>query len=78
MFKILVVEDDRDLNKTVREYLDRNGYESVGCLEANEAYNELYGNIFDLIISACHDNHNAGNDFWRGKRGFFQSVSWAA
>lgn len=51
MFKILVVEDDRDLNKTVCEYLDKNGYEAVGCLEANEAYNEMYGNVFDLIIS---------------------------
>lgn len=51
MFKILVVEDDKDLNKTVCEYLDRNGYEAVGCLEANEAYNEMYGNVFDLIIS---------------------------
>ncbi len=51
MFKILVVEDDKDLNKTVCEYLDRNGYEAVGCFEANEAYNEMYGNIFDLIIS---------------------------
>ncbi|MBD5144686.1 MAG: response regulator transcription factor [Ruminococcus sp.] len=51
MFKILVVEDDKDLNKTVCEYLNRNGYEAVGCLEANEAYNEMYGNVFDLIIS---------------------------
>lgn len=51
MFKILVVEDDKDLNKTVCAYLNQNGYEATGCLEANEAYNELYGNIFDLIIS---------------------------
>lgn len=51
MFKILVVEDDSDLNKTVCSYLNGNGYEAVGCLEANEAYNELYGNVFDLIIS---------------------------
>lgn len=51
MFKILVVEDDKDLNKTVCEYLGRNGYEAVGCMEANEAYNEMYGNVFDLIIS---------------------------
>lgn len=51
MFKILVVEDDKDLNKTVCEYLDRNGYEAVGCFKANEAYNEMYGNVFDLIIS---------------------------
>ncbi len=50
MFKILVVEDDSDLNKTVCAYLNGNGYEAVGCLEANEAYNEMYGNVFDLII----------------------------
>ena len=51
MFKILVVEDDKDLNKTVCAYLNQNGYEATGCLEANEAYNKMYGNIFDLIIS---------------------------
>lgn len=51
MFKILVVEDDRDLNHTVCTYLDQNGYEAVGCLNADDAYDEMYGNIFDLIIS---------------------------
>lgn len=51
MFKILLVEDDKELNKTVCTYLNRNGYETIGCLDANDAYNEMYGNIFDLIIS---------------------------
>ncbi len=51
MFKILLVEDDKDLNKTVCAYLNRNNYETIGCFDANEAYNELYGNVFDLIIS---------------------------
>ncbi|WP_124100090.1 response regulator transcription factor [Ruminococcus sp. Marseille-P6503] len=51
MFKILIVEDDRDLNKTVCSFLSRSGYEAVGCLNANDAYNEMYGNVFDLIIS---------------------------
>lgn len=51
MFKILIVEDDRDLNRTVCAYLGQNGYEAVGCLSADEAYNELYGNVFDMIIS---------------------------
>ena len=32
MFKILVVEDDRELNKTVCSYLNQNGYETEGCL----------------------------------------------
>lgn len=51
MFKILLVEDDKELNKTVCTYLNRNGYETIGCLDANDAYNEMYGNMFDLIIS---------------------------
>ncbi|MCM1083567.1 MAG: response regulator transcription factor [Clostridium sp.] len=52
MFKILVVEDDRELNRTVCTYLGQNGYETVGCLSANEAFDEMYGGtVFDMIIS---------------------------
>ena len=52
MFKILVVEDEGELNKTVCSYLNQNGYETVGCLSANEAYDAMYGGtMFDLIIS---------------------------
>lgn len=38
MFKILVVEDDKDLNRTVCSFLGQSGYEAVGCFGANEAY----------------------------------------
>lgn len=51
MFKILVLEDDRELNHTVCFYLKQNGYDAVGCCNANEAYDQLYGSMFDLIIS---------------------------
>ena len=34
MFKILVVEDDRELNRTVCAYLRGSGYTAVGCLDA--------------------------------------------
>ena len=51
MFKILVVEDDRDLNRTVCTYLNRSGYEAVGCLNANDAYDAMYETVFDLIVS---------------------------
>ena len=51
MFKILVVEDDRDLCRTVASFLNGNGYEAVGCLGANEAYDAMYKDTFDLIIS---------------------------
>ncbi len=51
MFRILVVEDDEDLNHTMCSFLRKNGYEVEGCLLANDAYNAMYNNIFDLIIS---------------------------
>ncbi len=51
MFKILVVEDDRALNRAVCAYLGQNGYEAVGCPDAERAYDALYGSLFDLIIS---------------------------
>ena len=51
MFKILVVEDDRDLNRSVCSFLNRSGYEAVGCLGAEAAYDEMYATTFDLIIS---------------------------
>ncbi len=51
MFRILVVEDDRELNGQVCEYLDRNGYRTEGCTDANEALNVLYNDLYDLIIS---------------------------
>ncbi len=51
MLRILVVEDDKDLNKTMCSFLSQNGYEAQGCLLANDAYNAMYNNMFDLIIS---------------------------
>lgn len=51
MFRALVVEDNADLNKTVCTYLTNHGYEAVGCLNANDAYDALYEQVFDLIIS---------------------------
>ena len=51
MFKILVIEDDRDLNRSVCSFLNHNGYEATGCLGATDAYDEMYKHTFDLIIS---------------------------
>ena len=51
MFKILIVEDDRELNRSVCSHLTRNGFEAVGCLHARDAYDAMYEQTFDLIIS---------------------------
>ena len=45
MIRILVVEDDARLNKIVCQYLQN------GCQSAREAYDEMYANPYDLIIS---------------------------
>ena len=51
MFKILIVEDDKDLNKTLCSFLNYSGYEAIGCLNVTDAYDVLTDNIFDLIVS---------------------------
>ena len=51
MFKILVVEDDRDLNRTVCAFLNASGYQAIGCMNANDAYDAMYANMFDCIVS---------------------------
>lgn len=51
MFKILVVEDDRELNRTVCAFLNHSGYEATGCPGAQEAYDAMYETVFDLIVS---------------------------
>ena len=51
MFKILVVEDDRDLNRSVCSFLNQSGYQATGCLGAEEAYDVMYETVFDLIVS---------------------------
>lgn len=51
MFQILVVEDDKALNRSVCTFLKANGYITTGCLSAEEAYDAMYETVFDLIIS---------------------------
>ena len=51
MIHILVLEDDAKLNQAVCTYLNDCGFEAKGCLNANAAYDEMYNNLYDLIIS---------------------------
>ena len=75
MFKILVVEDDRELNRSVCAFLERNGYEAVGCLGANEAYDAMYGGpVFDLIISDIMMPGIDGFEFAETVRGLDKNI----
>ncbi|NLO84183.1 MAG: response regulator transcription factor [Clostridiales bacterium] len=51
MIRILVLEDDIKLNQIVCTYLSDSGFHAKGCLNANAAYDEMYNNLYDLIVS---------------------------
>jgi DNA-binding response OmpR family regulator len=51
MINILVVEDDAKLNQVICSYLKNSGFAAKGCLNVNDAYEVMYNNIFDMIIS---------------------------
>ena len=74
MFKILVVEDDRDLNRSVCYFLNHSGYEAIGCLSADEAYDEMYKNTFDLIISDIMMPGTDGYEFARTIRSLNENI----
>lgn len=48
--KILVVEDDEDINRILRRYLERERYEAVSAFSGTEAKLQLQMNTFDLIL----------------------------
>ena len=51
MTKILIVEDNQDFNKAVSTFLSQYGHEVFSAFNANDAYDTLYENQIDLIIS---------------------------
>lgn len=51
MVKILVVEDDKDLNKSVCRYLMNNRYETNSAFNGSEALSLMDDKKYDLIVS---------------------------
>ena len=74
MFKILIVEDDAELNKTVCSFLGQSGFETTGCLNAGDAYDALYENMFDLIVSDIMMPGADGFEFARNVRELNQDI----
>lgn len=74
MFRILVVEDDKELNYTVCSFLNQSGYEAEGCLNANDAYNAMYNNTFDLIVSDIMMPEIDGFEFAKTVRGLDENI----
>ena len=74
MVKILVVEDDRELNMTLCKFLEQNGFDAVGCLDAQSAYNEMYGRDFDMILSDIMMPKIDGFEFAETVRGLNREI----
>ena len=74
MFKILVVEDDRDLNRTVCAFLNSSGYQAAGCLDAAGAYDAMYSTMFDLIVSDIMMPGIDGFEFARTVRSLNENI----
>lgn len=74
MFRILVVEDDKYLNKSVCSFLNHSGYEATGCLNATDAYDAMYETMFDLIISDIMMPGVDGFEFAKNVRGLNQEI----
>lgn len=68
MFRILVVEDDANLNNAVCTYLRKNGFDAQGCLNATDAYNAMYDHVHDLIISDIMMPGDDGFEFTKNIR----------
>lgn len=74
MFKILVVEDDKELNRTVCSFLNNSGYDATGCLDASDAYDAMYENVYDLIISDIMMPRIDGFEFARTVRSINETI----
>jgi DNA-binding response OmpR family regulator len=74
MINILVVEDDLKLNQIVCSFLKDKGYATSGCKGAQEAYDLMYGNLFDLIISDIMMPGIDGFEFAEAVRGINKTI----
>ena len=74
MFQILVVEDDKDLNRTVCTFLNHSGYKATGCLSASDAYDAMYETMFDLIVSDIMMPDIDGFEFAKNVRALNENI----
>lgn len=68
MFKIIVIDDDINLNFLIAKVLTKNGYQVFQCYNANDAYEVLFKNYLDLIITDIMMPGVDGYEFTAGLR----------
>lgn len=68
MYKILIVDNDKEFNNAACDYLMQNGFDVESCNSTGSAYNALYDGIFDLIVSDISVPEDGGFDFAKNIR----------
>jgi len=63
MIKILVIEDDKDLNRLVSAMLKTNSYEVTSCFDGQEGLKAMEKERFDLILTDIMMPNMDGFDF---------------
>ena len=74
MIRILVVDDDPKLNQAACTYLNDSGYTAKGCLSAEAAYDVMYSQLYDLIISDIMMPGTDGFEFARTVRSLNRTI----
>ena len=74
MFNILILEDDKALNKSFCSFLNQHGYNTVGCLNADEALVAMYETVFDIVISDIMLPGTDGFQFAKNVRNTNESI----
>lgn len=74
MVSMLVVENDKNLNYVVCFYLRSNGFGAIECLNAKEAYEEIYHRRYKLVISDIMMPRTDGLEFAKNVRDIDETI----
>ncbi len=68
MWKMLVVDGDPVLNKSIGAFFIRNGFNVTGSPDIQNAYDILNSNVYDIIICDCAKESDESFDFAKNIR----------
>lgn len=75
MYKICLVEDEKDLNNLLKTYIEKEGYEVISFFNGNDAYNFIDKEKIDLwILDIMLSDNVSGYDLIKKIREYNQSV----
>ena len=74
MVHILVVDDDKDLNRNICRYLNDSGFDASGAYSAQEAYEKMVNTLYDLIISDIMMPGTDGYEFAQNVRSVNRNI----